>query len=86
MRVLTDMELGSVVGGHDTAAHVQAASDFCARNATGVLEVTHDGREVRATVAGSGITIGGGSTTLVVDCSGQGRTNQKNDDKEKKDG
>ena len=84
MRVLTDMELGSVVGGQ-SAQEMQSVTTFCSQNPTAYYERTRNGRGVSATVAGTGVTIGGGSTTVVVDCSGQGRTNGNDDDEKKEE-
>ena len=63
---------------------MQAASAFCAQNPGATYEETRTGREVKATVAGTGITVGGGSTTVVVRCDGQGRA-KGNDDKKKEE-
>ncbi len=79
MRMLTDAEAGFVAGGHDTAAATRTATEFCARNPGSTMEYEHGGREVRATVAGSGITVGGGTTKVVVKCGG--RTEKTDDDK-----
>ncbi len=87
MRVLTDMELTSVVGGQSAQDNMQAAAAFCSQNPEGYYERTEKGRELKATVAGTGITVGGGSSKVVVRCDGQGRTNgnDDNDDDKKKE-
>lgn len=79
MRMLTEAEVGFVAGGHDTAANTQAATEFCAQNRGGSITTERTGRDVKVTVAGSGITVGGGTTKVVVKCGG--RTEKTDDDK-----
>ena len=78
MRMLTDAEAGFVAGGN-TAAETQAATEFCSQNPNGEINYQRGGREVKVTVAGSGITVGGGQTKVVVKCGG--RTEDTDDDK-----
>ena len=80
MRTLTDAEAGFVAGGHNTAAATRAATEFCAQSPTGSYEQHREGREVKVAVAGSGVTVGGGSTKVVIKCSGR---TEKTDEKKK---